>query len=307
MKHFGDICNINGHEVPLVDVITGGSPCQDLSVAGKRAGLDGERSGLFLEMIRVIGEMRNEDRKRNGRSDKFLRPRFVVFENVEGLFSSNDGEDFRIVLEEFAKIADGDSTIPRLPTGQTWSNSGTVVGTRRDCDWSIAWRLHDSQFWGVAQRRRRVSIVVDFGSLSAPEILFKSESVSGNFEPCEQERQTASPVAEGSIGTTNCFTLKVRGGNEIDSNGKKAGKGALVQEELSGTLQVSQDQTLFVKNDFSQYSESDVFAPLKTSGGDIGGGKRNPCETVGALQARDYKGIGNQYVKEGKVIVQKTD
>lgn len=214
MKHYGDICHINGHEVPLVDVITGGSPCQDLSVAGKRAGLEGERSGLFLEMIRVIGEMRNEDRKRTGRSDKFLRPRFVVFENVEGLFSSNDGEDFRTVLEEFAKIADGDSAIPRLPTGQVWSNSGTIVGNRRDCDWSIAWRLHDSQFWGVAQRRRRVSIVVDFGSLSAPEILFKSKSVSGNFESCKQERQTASPVAEGSIGTTNCFTLKVRGGTK---------------------------------------------------------------------------------------------
>ena len=212
MKHYGDICKLKGDQVPIVDVITGGSPCQDLSVAGHREGLSGERSGLFLEMIRLIGEMRNADRQRTGRTDKFLRPRFVVFENVEGLFSSNDGEDFRIVLEEFAKIADCNATIPRLPSGQTWSNSGTVVGNRRDCDWSIAWRLHDSQFWGVAQRRRRVSIVVDFGSLSAPEILFKSKGVSRNPEPCEQESETPSANSGRSVEESNCFTLKVRGG-----------------------------------------------------------------------------------------------
>lgn len=115
MKHYGDICKLKGDQVPIVDVITGGSPCQDLSVAGHREGLSGERSGLFLEMIRLIGEMRNADRQRTERTDKFLRPRFVVFENVEGLFSSNDGEDFRIVLEEFAKIADcgHKKTLPR--------------------------------------------------------------------------------------------------------------------------------------------------------------------------------------------------
>lgn len=212
MKHFGDICNIHGDEVPIVDVITGGSPCQDLSVAGKRAGLDGERSGLFLEMIRLIKEMRNEDRKRTGRSDKFLRPRFVVFENVEGLFSSNDGEDFRIVLEEFAKIADSNTSIPRLPSGQTWSNAGTILGSRGNNTWSIAWRLHDAQFWGVAQRRRRVSIVVDFGSDTAPKILFKSEGVSRNPEPCEEGRQGDSTDSGTSLERTDCFTLKVRGG-----------------------------------------------------------------------------------------------
>ena len=117
MKHLGDITKISGYDVPAVDIITGGSPCQDLSVAGKREGLAGERSGLFMEQIRIIKEMREHDRA-NGRTDVNIRPRYMVWENVPGAFSSNKGEDFRGVLEETAKVADSNATIPRLEGGR---------------------------------------------------------------------------------------------------------------------------------------------------------------------------------------------
>ena len=255
MKHFGDITKIKGTDVPIVDIVTGGSPCQDLSVAGQRAGLDGERSSLFMEQIRLIKEMRDAD-KRNGQPDDLLRPRFMVFENVEGLLSSGRnyaGEDFRRVLEETAKIADSSASIPRLPTGQTWSHAGAVMGDR----WSLAWRLHDGQFWGKSiispdgkvvkrgtpQRRRSLCLVADFRGQSAPEILFESESLSGHIEPSGETWQgTAEDPSRCADGTS--YTLKIRGGVETDSHGRGAGKGALVQKELSGTLGVAQDQTL---------------------------------------------------------------
>ena len=168
MKHLGDITLIHGNEIEPVDCIIGGSPCQDLSVAGKRAGLSGERSGLFMEQIRIVKEMR----KRYG------KPRYMVWENVPGAFSSNSGEDFRAVLEEITKIADETAVIPRPPKGK-WAYAGCVMGD----GWSVAWRTHDAQFWGVPQRRRRIALVADFGGESAPEILFERESVSGDSEP----------------------------------------------------------------------------------------------------------------------------
>ena len=151
MKHLGDITKIDGHNVPLVDIVTGGSPCQDLSVAGKRAGLEGARSGLFMEQIRIIKEMRDESirqlRLRGADVDiRFVKPRYMVWENVPGAFSSNKGEDFRCVLEETAKIADKDTIIPG-PEGGRWTPSGCILGD----GWSIAWRVHDAQFWGVPQ------------------------------------------------------------------------------------------------------------------------------------------------------------
>lgn len=189
MKHLGDICKINGAEVEPVNVIIGGSPCQDLSVAGKRAGLDGERSGLFMEQIRIIKEMREIDR-RNGRTGEFCRPRYMVWENVPGAFSSNSGEDFRTILEETARVADKAAVIPRPPKGR-WANAGAVMGNR----WSIAWRVLDAQFWGVPQRRRRIALVADFGGESAPEILFNPESLWGNIEQSRTERQENSRIA----------------------------------------------------------------------------------------------------------------
>ena len=165
MKHYGDITKINGAEIEPVDCITAGSPCQDLSVAGKRAGLEGERSGLFMEQIRIIKEMRKADEER-GRADQFIRPRYMVWENVPGAFTSNNGEDFRCVLEETARIVDKNAVIPR-PDGK-WTPSGCILGA----GWSIAWRVHDAQFWGVPQRRRRICLVADFNGYTAPSILF---------------------------------------------------------------------------------------------------------------------------------------
>ena len=174
VKHLGDITKINGAEIEPVDIIVGGSPCQDLSVAGKRAGLDGARSGLFMDQIRIIKEMRNATSKQTGNgSDKIPRPRYMVWENVPGAFSSNEGEDFRAVLEETAKVADSTVSIPRSITG--WANAGSILADR----FSISWRTFDAQYWGVPQRRRRIYLVADFGGQSAPEILFESEGDKG--------------------------------------------------------------------------------------------------------------------------------
>ena len=194
MKHLGDITKISGYSVPIVDCVVGGSPCQDLSVAGKRAGLDGERSGLYMEQIRIVKEMREKD-ERTGRTGVDVRPRYMVWENVPGAFSSNRGEDFRIVLEELAKVADKNATIPR-PTDGKWTSCGCILGD----GWSIAWRVLDAQFWGVPQRRRRIALVADFGGQSAPEILFVRESVSGHTEPSESKRKAAPTDAEGGTG-----------------------------------------------------------------------------------------------------------
>ena len=185
MKHLGDICKINGHNVPLVDVITGGSPCQDLSVAGKRAGLAGERSGLFMEQIRIIKEMHDECRL----SNVDIRPRYMVWENVSGAFTSNGGEDFRAVLEETAKVVKRDACIPKLAK---WPPSGAIVGD----GWSLAWRVHDAQFWGVPQRRKRIALVADFRGVSAPEILFERKGVSRDTPASGKAREEAA----GDIG-----------------------------------------------------------------------------------------------------------
>ena len=200
MKHLGDITKIKGNEVPFVNIITGGSPCQDLSVAGKRAGLAGERSGLFMEQLRIIKEMREYDKANRGADVDFrlLRPRFMVWENVPGAFSSNGGEDFRAVLEETAKVAERDASIPRFEGGR-WAHSGCIMGD----GWSIAWRVHDAQFWGVPQRRKRIALVADFGGHSAPEILFERKSVSGDSEESGEERKDTSDTVGECIEEEN--------------------------------------------------------------------------------------------------------
>jgi site-specific DNA-cytosine methylase len=263
VKHYGDITKIKGSEVPPVDIVCGGSPCQDLSVAGARKGLAGERSGLFMEQIRVIKEI-NEyvaEQLSMRRSDELVgfRPvRYMVWENVPGALSSGTpkSEDFRIVLEETAKIADKNATIPR-PTNGKWTPSGCIMADR----WSIAYRVHDAQFWGVTitsidgrvvkkgtpQRRKRISLVADFRGQSAPKILFESKSLSGDFEKSREAGEVTSTNSERSVDPSS-YTLKIRGGVDRDSNGRKAGKGALIQTELSGTLGVSQDQTLITSN-----------------------------------------------------------
>lgn len=238
MIHLGDITQIDGGKIEPVECITFGSPCQDLSVAGKRAGLDGARSGLFMEAVRVIKEMRDAD-ERNGRTDVDIRPRFAIWENVPGAFSSNKGEDFRVVLEELARIKEPSFSVPGC---KKWQHSGAIVGD----GWSIAWRLMDAQYWGVPQRRKRIALIVDFAGECAGEILFEPESLPGDSKQSIPPWKGVAKDPQGSLGECGePYTVKIRGGVPTDSNGKQAGKGALIQNNLSATLGVSQDQTLF--------------------------------------------------------------
>ena len=158
MEHLGDITALKGSELTPVDIITFGSPCQDMSVAGKRDGLDGSRSSLFFEAIRIVKEMREST---NGKY-----PRFIVWENVPGAFSSNKGEDFKAVLEEICKVKDQQVSVPKPAK---WENAGRIMAD----GYSVAWRLFDSQFWGVPQRRKRIYLVADFDGECAGKILFE--------------------------------------------------------------------------------------------------------------------------------------
>ena len=267
MKHYGDISTIDGSELEPVDIISFGSPCQNLSVAGKREGLDGDRSSLFYEAIRIVKEMRETT---NGKY-----PRYIVWENVPGAFSSNKGEDFKAVLTEICKVKDEQVSISKPAK---WENAGRIMGD----GFSIAWRLLDAQYWGVPQRRQRIYLVADFDGGSAGKILFESEGLSGYsaqgfkswqnaangitegigetgetdslmFENHSQDTRYRGPleVAQtvsstyGTGGNNQPFvvqtpkTLKVRCGCE------GGGKGALVQDNLSATLSTNNDQTLF--------------------------------------------------------------
>lgn len=232
MKHLGDIAKINGAEIEIVDVITGGSPCQDLSIAGKRAGLAGARSGLFMEQVRIVKEMREHDRK-SGRTGDMVRPRFMVWENVPGAFSSNKGRDFAAVLEEIIRIAEPEAPDIEVPEKgwPTWGGYHDEVGGR----WSVAWRVHDAQYWGVPQRRRRISVVADFGGDTAGEILFERKSVSGHPAESGAARERLAGNAESGAS----YAVRIRGGCD------GGGKGALVQEDKSGTLGTGNDQTIF--------------------------------------------------------------
>ena len=198
MKHLGDISKINGAEIEPVDIITFGSPCQDLSVAGKRAGLKHEdngddettRSGLFMEAVRIIKEMRE---KTNGEY-----PRFAVWENVPGAFSSNKGEDFRIVLEELIKIVEPSAVMPEVPRFG-WAYADSYCGNR----WSLAYRVLDAQYWGVPQRRRRIYLVADFGGQCAREILFEREGLRGYFTEGRTPWKTTPTYVERGIGAND--------------------------------------------------------------------------------------------------------
>ena len=266
MEHLGDITSLKGSELTPVDIITFGSPCQDMSVAGKRDGLDGSRSSLFYEAIRIIKEMREIT---NGKY-----PRFIVWENVPGAFSSNKGDDFRAVLEEICKVKDGQVSVPKPAK---WENAGEIVGN----DYSVAWRLLDAQFWGVPQRRKRIYLVADFAGGCAGKILFESESVSGYsaesrcpwertagdtsegfgetghdglmFENHSQDTRYTGPleVAQtvsstyGTGGNNQSFVVETPKTLKIRSGCEGGGKGALIQENLSATLGCNNDQTLF--------------------------------------------------------------
>lgn len=220
MKHLGDITKINGAEIEPVDVITGGSPCQDLSIAGKRAGLAGARSGLFMEQVRIVKEMRAHDRE-SGRTGAMVRPRYMVWENVPGAFSSNKGQDFAAVLEEIIRIAEPKAPDIEVPEKgwNTWGGYHDEVGGR----WSVAWRVHDAQYWGVPQRRRRISVVADFGGDTAGEILFERKSVSRHPTESGTAREGFAEAAERGFNPAvgDCMTAwDCQSKRIFDTNGK---------------------------------------------------------------------------------------
>lgn len=196
MKHLGDVSKVKGGEIEPVDIITFGSPCQDMSIAGKRAGLkhadmgDDEttRSGLFLEAIRIIKEMREAT---NG-----VYPRYAIWENVPGAFSSNRGEDFRTVLEEFIRVKEKDAVMPDVPKAG-WPYADCYSGN----GWSLAYRVFDAQYWGVPQRRRRIYLVADFRGQRAGEILLKPEGLRRNSAQSGTHGQETARCAKNSVGT----------------------------------------------------------------------------------------------------------
>lgn len=217
MKHYGDVSKLNGAELEPVDIITFGSPCQDMSVAGRRAGLDGSRSNLFYEAVRIVREMRNAT---NGE-----KPRYIVWENVPGAFSSNGGEDFKAVLDTIRRVKDPEADTPRPAK---WPNAGCILAY----DHSIAWRVFDAQYWGVPQRRKRIYLVADFAGGCAGKILFESEGLSGytpqGFRSWQGTAGTAEEGAHPSgIGTdgyngavdTVAATLGVNCGMSTGRNG----------------------------------------------------------------------------------------
>ena len=210
MKHYGDVSRMDGGKIEPVDIITFGSPCQDMSIAGKRAGLDGSRSNLFYEAIRIVKEMRCAT------DGKY--PRYIVWENVPGAFSSNKGADFQSVLEEICSVKGYEIHTPRP---ERWANAGEIVAE----DFSLAWRVFDAQYWGVPQRRKRIYLVADFAGGSAGKILFESEGVSGYTPQGFRPWQGTAGTSEESIGAAGCVCLNDQGGSRMD-----------VTEDMAATL-----------------------------------------------------------------------
>lgn len=232
MEHFGDITKLHGGKLPPVDIITFGSPCQDLSVAsGKRLGLAGERSGLFLEAIRIIREMQEAT---NGEY-----PKFALWENVPGALSSSSRRDFKAVLEAFAE-----TEVP-MPGSGRWANAGMVRGRGAD----LAWCVYDAQYFGTAQRRRRIFLVADFRGTRAGEILFVPKSLSGYFAAGGTPRQGPAAYAQSGAGTAGAGDVIPAVSMRIRCGCEGGGKGPLLQVEKSGTLATGNDQYLFAPKD----------------------------------------------------------
>ena len=320
VKHLGDINSINGAEIEPVDIITFGSPCTDLSVAGKRQGLNAERSGLFFQAIRIIKEMRCAT---NGKY-----PRFAVWENVAGAFSSNGGEDFRCVLEEFCKIKDADLSVPKP---EKWTKAGEIVGK----NFSVAYRTFDAQYWYLPQRRARIYLVADFDGGCASKILFESEGVSGysaesfrawqetsrSFGACSEETGSRLMFENHSQDTRYTGPLNVAqtvsatygtGGNnqpfvvespvvpatlKIRCGGGSGGKGALIQKNKSATLSCNNDQTLFVPKVYGicgKYSNS-----MLSNNSNSGFYEANTSRTIDTSNQSPCKNQGGMVVVEG--------
>lgn len=308
MKHYGDISKINGAELEPVDLITGGSPCQSLSQAGKRDGMSKKclscghlvlateesdicpecggvmaytRSGLFMEQIRIIKEMREADELRQLRmrgTVEHIRPRFMLWENVTGAFTSNKGEDFRAVLEETARIVDKTAIIPRPPKGK-WNNAGLIMAD----GYSIAWRVLDSQFWGVPQRRRRIALVADFGGQCAGEILFKRNGLQRNFTESRHSWQSLTGCFTESTGEAGeCgvnIPLDMTHANDVIREYKDGICQTLQHRMGTGGNQVPLTMQEKPKPLYIDTSHADDVVRID--------------EKVSALQARSYKGGNN--------------
>ena len=311
MKHYGNVAEIDGGKVEPVDIITFGSPCQDMSIAGKRAGLDGSRSNLFYEAVRIFKEMR--------KSTNGIYPRYAVWENVAGAFSSNKGEDFRCVLEAMCRISDEEVYVP---SADKWQQSGCILGGH----YSVAWRTFDAQYWGVPQRRKRIYLVADFAGECASEILFKPESVSWHTPKVFQSRQTVARCATDCVraaiavenhpndsrvklsedGNVQALTSRMGtgGGNvplvletpktlKIRSGCEGGGKGALIQENKSATLGCNNDQVLFCVDQGGGKSACNVMENLSPTLTCTHGGE--PCVAYGIDRAAFNQGVNAKY------------
>lgn len=313
MKHLGDICKINGAEIEPVWCITGGSPCQDLSIAGKRAGLAGARSGLFMEQVRITREMREEDRK-NGRTGEFIRPRYLVWENVPGAFSSNKGRDFAAVLEEIIRIAE-----PEAPSIDVPAKGWPTWGGYHDCmggGWSVAWRVHDAQYWGVPQRRRRISLVADFGGDTAGEILFERKGVPGNFEESRTAGEGITRTAENYFNQTiTALTNRGMVSGKYAETLRAESHGAIPMVACAGFKAGQQVPLTFQMNGFGDYRAAEVASSCKQR--DFKDGTDLVCSSVdcrnfreggevnGTLQAKESGGKSlntNNTVRQNMVV-----
>ena len=240
VKHYGDVSKLDGAGLEPVDVITFGSPCQDMSVAGKRAGLDGARSGLFFQAVRIIKEMRA----------KYQKPRFIVWENVRGALSSAGGDDFRRVLEEICNVKKSDVSVPKP---EKWNSSGLIMGD----DFSVAWRVLDAQYWGVPQRRKRIYLVADFDGDSAGKILFESEGVSGHSAKMQAARKDFARTAQNGAGETGW-------GKEVLND--QGGSAISVEHDLSPTLRAETHQHLPIVYGLCSYESNSMRSSNPYSG-----------------------------------------
>lgn len=261
MVHLGDITKLDGGKIEPVDVVTFGSPCQNLSIAGNRKGLEGDESILFLEAVRIIKEMRIAT---NGRY-----PQIAMWENVVGAFSSNKGSDFNQVVEELCKICDPDADVPRPPNGR-WGKAGLYMGDY----YSLAWRQLDAQHWGVPQRRKRIFAVLDLGGQCAGEILFKREGLRRDFTKVRRTGKTASRSATDCLEEhDSCYAV------EIHSQDKRVSlSGDNIVQTLAGRMGTGGGNVplivtpLFSQKSYDKYEADNVAPTLKAKGGSYGGG-----------------------------------
>lgn len=259
MKQYLSVCDVKGNAVEPVDIISCGSPCQDISVAGKRAGMkhvvngdeETTRSGLFMEAIRIIREMREAT---DGK-----QPRFALWENVPGAFSSNKGEDFRVVLEEFIKIADKTASVPMPPKGK-WTTAGSILGN----GYSITWRTLDAQYHGVPQRRRRVFVVADFGGECAEEILFECCGLPGYPQKSGESGQETAAAVGGSTRSSGCYGIQGSMIGRADRNGPQ-GNG--VNEEVSFTLNTIDRHGVCCKDESHEDPQRDCGSSIQYASG----------------------------------------